>query len=142
MAKEHQEVEQKEYMQAEIPGTEVGEESIGTIKIADDVVTMIAGYAVQEVEGVASMFGGSSGGLFGSKSAMKNLSRGVKVDLNEKDCKVDISIKVKFGYNIPAVSSQIQSRVKQSIESMTGLNVTDVNMHIAGITMTEDEGEE
>ena len=109
-------------------------EELGTVKIADDVVAVIAGLAATEVEGVVSMSGNISKELM-SKMGVKNLAKGVKVDVFNKEVKVDLALIVAYGYNIPAVSQKVQEKVKTTIENMTGLNVTDVNVRIAGVNM-------
>ena len=109
---------------------------IGEVKIADEVVTVIAGLAATEVEGVASMEGNITNELVG-KLGMKNLSKGVKVDVTEEHVSVDLSLNIRYGYNIPAVSEQVQEKVSSAIENMTGLTVLDVNIKIAGVNMEE-----
>ncbi len=110
------------------------EESIGTVKIADDVVAMIAGLAATEVEGVSAMAGNITNELM-SKAGMKKLTKGVKVDVIEKHVTVDLAILMEYGYNIPVTCQKVQAKVKAAIENMTGLNVTDVNIRIAGVNM-------
>lgn len=110
------------------------DESIGTVKIADDVVAMIAGLAATEVEGVAAMAGNVSNELM-SRVGMKKLSKGVKVDVLDKHVTVDLAIMMEYGYNIPATCQKVQMKVKTAIENMTGLQVTDVNIRIAGVNM-------
>lgn len=111
------------------------------IKIANDVVAVIAGVAVSEVPGVASMSGGFAGGITEVLSGKKNLSKGIKVDADEKEVKIDVNIIVEYGSRIPDVAFEIQNRVKKSVESMTGLNVAEVNVHVQGVK-TEREVEE
>ncbi len=113
------------------------DKSLGDVKIADDVVAMIAALAATEVEGVASMAGNITNELVG-KLGMKNLSKGVKVDVTEEHVSVDLSLNIKYGYNIPGVSEKVQDKVKSAIENMTGLNVLDVNIKIAGVNMEEN----
>ena len=111
-------------------------EGIGEVQIADEVVSIIAGLAATEVEGVASMAGNITNELVG-KLGMKNLSKGVKVDVTEEHVSVDLSLNIKYGYNIPDVSERVQDRVKSAIENMTGLTVLDVNIRIAGVNINE-----
>ena len=108
--------------------------SMGEVKIADEVVAIIAGLAATEVDGVASMAGNITNGLVG-KLGMKNLSKGVKVEVTEEHVSVDLSLNIRFGYNIPEVSKNVQERVRAAIENMTGLTVLDVNIRIAGVDM-------
>ena len=94
-----------------------------TIQIADDVVAVIAGKAVSEVNGVASMAGGFAGGISEVLSGKKNLSKGIKVEVGEKEATIDVNIIVEYGVRIPDVAFEIQSRVKKAVEEMTGLKV-------------------
>ena len=111
-------------------------EKIGEVQIADEVVAIIAGLAATEVEGVDSMAGNITNELVG-KLGMKNLSMGVKVDVTEEHVSVDLSLNIRYGYNIPSVSEQVQEKVSTAIENMTGLTVLDVNVKIAGVNMDE-----
>ena len=109
-------------------------DKLGEVKITDEEVANIAGLAATEVEGVDSMAGNITNELVG-KLGMKNLSKGVKVDVTEEHVSVDISLNVKYGYKIPDVCEKVQERVKTAIENMTGLMVLDVNVKIAGVNM-------
>ena len=111
-------------------------DKIGEVLIADEVVAIIAGLAATEVEGVDSMAGNITNELVG-KLGMKNLSKGVKVDVTEEHVSVDLSLNIRYGYNIPSVSEQVQEKVSTAIENMTGLTVLDVNVKIAGVNMDE-----
>lgn len=111
-------------------------DKIGEVQIADEVVAIIAGLAATEVEGVDSMAGNITNELVG-KLGMKNLSKGVKVDISEDQVSVDLSLNMKYGYSIPAVSEKVQEKVKTAIENMTGLSVMDVNIKIAGVSLEE-----
>ena len=111
-------------------------EKIGEVQIADEVVAIIAGLAATEVEGVDSMAGNITNELVG-KLGMKNLSKGVKVDVTEEHVSVDLSLNIRYGYSIPSVSEQVQENVSTAIENMTGLTVLDVNVKIAGVNMDE-----
>ena len=113
------------------------------IKIANDVIAVIAGVAVSEVQGVASMSGGFAGGISEVLSGKKNLSKGIKVDTDEKEVKIDVNIIVEYGSRIPDVAFEIQNRVKKSVENMTGLKVAEVNVHVQGVkTEREDNNNE
>ncbi len=112
------------------------------IKIANDVVAVIAGVAVSEVPGVASMSGGFAGGITEVLSGKKNLSKGIKVDADEKEVKIDVNIIVEYGSRIPDVAFEIQNRVKKSVENMTGLKVAEVNVHVQGVKTEKDEDDE
>ncbi|RHP42752.1 MULTISPECIES: Asp23/Gls24 family envelope stress response protein [unclassified Clostridium] len=109
---------------------------MGEVRIADEVVAIIAGLAATEVDGVDSMAGNITNELVG-KLGMKNLSKGVKVEVTEEHVSVDLSLNIKYGYNIPDVSERVQDRVKSAIENMTGLTVLDVNIRIAGVNINE-----
>lgn len=112
-----------------------------TIQIADDVVAVIAGKAVSEVAGVAGMSGGFAGGITEVLSGKKNLSKGIKVEVGEKEAKIDVNIIVEYGVRIPDVAFEIQNRVKKAVEAMTGLNVSSVNVHVQGVKTTEEKEE-
>lgn len=120
---------------------EVSEENNEEIKIADDVVSIIAGKAVTEISGVAGMSGGFAGGISEVLSGKKNLSKGIKVDVGEKEVKIDVNIIVEYGVRIPDVAFEIQNRVKKTVETMTGLNVTAVNVHVQGVNIQEEKEE-
>lgn len=104
----------------------------GEIKIADEIIATIAGLAAIEVKGVAGMSGGLADGI-AEILGKKNLSKGVKVDINEKGSAIDLYIIVDYGTKIPDVAWEIQDKVKKSIETMTGLQVLEVNIHIQGV---------
>lgn len=114
------------------------DEDLGTVKIADDVVAMIAGLAATEVDGVAAMAGNITNELM-SKMGVKNLAKGVKVEVLGKRVRAELALIVEYGYNIPAVSQRVQDRVKSTIESMTGLEVSDVDIRIAGVNMLREK---
>lgn len=111
--------------------------NFGEVKIADEVVAIIAALAATEVEGVASMAGNITNDLI-ARLGMKNLSRGVKVDVLEGIVTVSLALVLKYGYNIMDVSAKIQEKVKAAVENMTGLTVADVNIRIAGVDMGEE----
>lgn len=111
--------------------------NLGEVKIADEVVAIIAALAATEIEGVASMAGNITNDLI-ARLGMKNLSRGVKVDVLEGIVTVSLALVLKYGYNIMDVSAKIQEKVKAAVENMTGLTVADVNIRIAGVDMGEE----
>lgn len=115
-----------------------GNNSFGDVVIADEVLAIIAGIAATEVEGVHSMDGGWSG-QFISKLGIKDLARGVKVQVREGEVKVDLSLNMEYGYAIPKVSDLVQDKVSASINNMTGLNVSEVNIRISGVVDKENE---
>ena len=112
-------------------------DKIGEVQIADEVVAIIAGLAATEVDGVDSMAGNITNELVG-KLGMKNLSKGVKVEVTEEHVSVDLSINIEYGFSIPEVCEKVQDKVKSAIENMTGLTVLDVNIKIAGVSMEEN----
>ena len=112
------------------------------IKIADDVVAIIAGVAVSEVPGVAQMAGGFAGGITEVLSGKKNLAKGIKVEVGEKETKIDVNIIVEYGVRIPDVAFEIQNRVEKAVETMTGLSVVEVNVHVQGVNTETKEEEE
>ena len=119
----------------------VSENDGGSIKISDEVVSVIAGIAVSEVPGVAGMAGGFAGGISEVFSGKKNLSKGIKVEVGEKETKIDVNIIVEYGIRIPDVAFEIQNRVKKAVEANTGLKVLEVNVHVQGVKaeMTKPE---
>lgn len=114
------------------------DESLGEVKIADEVVAMIAGLAAMEVEGVASMAGNATRELI-SKLGMKSLSKGVKVDVLEGVVTVSLSLNLKYGYSIKEITTKVQEKVKAAIENMTELEVADVNIRVAGVEVPEED---
>ena len=108
------------------------DENIGAVKIADDVVAMIASLAASEVEGVSAVGNNLTNDLM-SKVGVKNLAKGVKVDVKESKVIVDVVVSMEYGFNIPATSRKIQDKVKAAIENMTGLSCAEVNIRIAGV---------
>ena len=117
------------------------EDTENGIEISNDVIAVIAGVAVSEVQGVASMAGGFAGGITEVLSGKKNLSKGIKVDADEKEVRIDVNIIVEYGSRIPDVAFDIQNRVKTAVEGMTGLKVVAVNVHVQGVN-TEAATEE
>lgn len=108
--------------------------NIGSVKIADDVVASIAAIAACEVEGVKSVDGTAGENLF-SMVGIKGVTKGARVEVNGKQVRADVAIIMEYGYNIPETCQYVQKKVKNSIENMTGLEVTDVNIRIAGINV-------
>ena len=112
----------------------IKDDKLGEVHIADEVVAIIAGLAATEVEGVGSMAGNITNELV-SKLGMKNLSKGVKVDIIEENVEVEVALNISYGYSIPDVSAKVQEKVKTAIETMTGLHVAVVNVKIATVDM-------
>ena len=105
-------------------------EGLGSIRIADEVVSVIAGLAAMDVDGVAGMLG------------RKNFSKGVKVEVGEQEAAVDISLVVTYGVDIRHVATDVQKNVRRAIESMTGLRVVETNVQVQGVVFPEEEQEE
>lgn len=109
-------------------------DTMGEVQVADEVVAIIAGLAATEVEGVTSMGGNITKDLV-SRLGIKNLSKGVRVSVEEEQVSVDLTLNIAYGYAIPEVSRKVQERVKAAIENMTGLQVAGVNVRIAEVDM-------
>ncbi|MGC8489257.1 MAG: Asp23/Gls24 family envelope stress response protein [Clostridia bacterium] len=118
-----------------------GQPGGGGIHIATDVVQTIAGLAATEVSGVAGMAGGIVGGI-AEMLGRKNLAKGVKVDIEDGIAVVDLFIAVEFGSRIPDVAYSVQQRVRQTVESMTGLSVREVNIHVQGVAFPAERDSE
>ena len=114
---------------------------LGSIRIADEVVSIVAGLAATDVPGVAGMSGGIVGGI-AELLGRRNLSKGVKVEVGEKEAAVDLFIVVEYGVRIPEVALRIQESVKRAIESMTGLTVVEANVHVQGVVIHPGETKE
>ena len=118
------------------------------VEISEDVVAVIAGVAVSDVQGVAGMAKGFAGGITEALSGKKNLAKGIKVEVAGKETKIDVNIIVEYGSRIPDVAFEIQTGVKKSVENMTGLKVLEVNVHVQGVStdkaqeVTEQETKE
>lgn len=139
-----QEVEQENVEEGTGKTTEEITENEG-IQISNDVIAVISGVAVSEVQGVSSMAGGFAGGISEVLSGKKNLAKGIKVDKDENKVKIDVNIIVEYGTRIPDVAFEIQNRVKTSVENMTGLKVEEVNVHVQGVstnTVAKEEEED
>ncbi|MGI6574519.1 MAG: Asp23/Gls24 family envelope stress response protein [bacterium] len=119
----------------------INENEGGSVRIADEVVATIASLAATEIEGIAGMSGGIAGGI-AEMLGKRNLSKGVKVEVGERQAAVDLYIITEYGIRIPDVAWQVQENVKRKIETMTGLEVVEVNVHVQGIKMGQEEKEE
>lgn len=116
----------------------IKEDQFGEIRVVDDVVTIIAGLAATEVDGVSSMAGNITNEIV-AKTGAKNLSRGVRVDVMDGIVTADLNLNIRYGYAIPEVSGNVQERVRTAIENMTGLEVGTVNVRIASVDMAENK---
>jgi len=117
------------------------DDGLGSVRIGDEVVSMMAGIAALEIPGIAGMSGGIAGGI-AELLGRKNLSKGVKVEVGEKEARVDLYIIIKYGERIPDVAIAVQENVKKQIETMTGLSVIEVNVHVQGVDFGEEENKE
>ncbi|HHV78948.1 MAG TPA: Asp23/Gls24 family envelope stress response protein [Firmicutes bacterium] len=111
-------------------------EEVGSVRIADEVVATIAGSAAAQVDGVVGMTGGLVGDI-GEMLGKKNFSRGVKVEVGEKEAAIDVHIIVEYGARIPEVAQNVQENVKKAVEIMTGLKVIEVNVHVNGVAFKQ-----
>lgn len=109
-------------------------ETNGNVNIADEVVTVIASLAAGEVKGVAGMSGGLAGG-FAELLGKKNFSKGVKLTVAEKKVTLDLSVIVEYGAKIPEVAWELQEKVKNEVEAMTGMQVMAVNVSVDGVNV-------
>ncbi len=112
------------------------DESTGKVSIADDVVALIASIAATEVDGVSSLVGNVTNEIM-SRVGMKKIAKGVKVNVNDGKVVGELAIMINYGYNIPATCKNVQDRVKNTIENMTGLEVVNVNIRIGGINVND-----
>lgn len=117
--------------------TQQASDNYGKVTFADEVIAIIAGLAATEIPGVAAMSGGIAGGIV-EKLGKKNLSKGVKVEVGEKETAIDLFIIVDYGVRIPEIAWNIQENVKKAVENMTGLNVIEVNIHIQGVNFEKE----
>lgn len=109
-------------------------DGFGEVKIADEVIAIIAGLAASEVKGVASMAGNATRDLI-EKLGVKSLTKGVRVQVEEQEVNVAMNVNLKYGFSVPETSKEIQDKVKTAIETMTGLSVTGVNIKIVNVVM-------
>ncbi|MEW6242735.1 MAG: Asp23/Gls24 family envelope stress response protein [Bacillota bacterium] len=116
-------------------------DDVGSVKISDDVVAVIAGLAATEVEGVVGMSGGLVGDI-GEMLGKRSLSKGVKVEVGEREAALDLFVILEYGVRIPEVAQRIQENVKRAVESMTGLHVIEVNIHVQAISTHSETHEE
>ena len=117
------------------------EDTENGIEISNDVIAVIAGVAVSEVQGVASMSGSFAGGITEVLSGKKNMAKGIKVEKTDNTAKIDVNIIVEYGSRIPDVAYEIQNRVKKAVEGMTGFKVEEVNVHVQGVDTNVSKNE-
>lgn len=114
------------------------EQTMGSVKISEDVVATIAGLAAAEVQGVACMNAGLTSGIY-DLIGKKNMAKGVKIEMKEESVVIDLSLTVDYGAKIPEVALAVQEAVKKNIETMTGLTAEQINVHVQGIRMEKEE---
>ncbi|MBI0576279.1 Asp23/Gls24 family envelope stress response protein [Neobacillus cucumis] len=119
---------------------EQGNNGLGKVEIAPEVIEVIAGIAASEVEGVASMRGNFAAGVV-ERLGKKNHGKGVKVELTESGIKVDVYCVMKFGVSIPAVAQKIQDNIRQALLNMTALDAEEINIHVVGIQFENQKSE-
>ena len=117
------------------------EDTENGIEISNDVIAVIAGVAVSEVQGVASMSGGFAGGITEVLSGKKNMAKGIKVEKTDNKAKIHVNIIVEYGSRIPDVAYEIQNRIKKAVEGMTGFKVEEVNVHVQGVDTNVSKNE-
>ena len=116
---------------------QIKSDECGEVRVSEEVVAIIAGLAATEVEGVSSMAGNITNEIV-SKLGMKNLSKGIFVEVLDEEIKVDVALNIAYGYAIPDISTKVQEKVKSSIENMTGLTVAVVNVRVASVDMSDN----
>lgn len=108
------------------------DDTLGTVQISDEVLTIISALAATEPEGIASVRDGLTGEQI-TKSGMKALAKSVKVSVDKGEATIQLVLNMKFGYNIPDTTKQVQEKVRDAVENMTGLKVRNVHVSIADI---------
>ena len=112
---------------------------MGIVKISDEVVEVIAGLAASEVDGIEGMSTTLVGGITQILSGKKNLSKGIKVNVEENSATIDLFVVVKYGVKIVDVAKKVQESVKKSVELMTGLNLTAINVYVQNVVLPKEE---
>lgn len=115
------------------------ETCIGQVNISNEVISTIAGTATLEVDGVYGMSGNITGGLY-EIMGRKNLSKGVTIEIEAEEVSIEVNVVIIFGYKVHEVSKEIQERIKNAVETMTGLSVTSVNVNVLGINTAKESG--
>ncbi|MBA4508872.1 Asp23/Gls24 family envelope stress response protein [Clostridium sporogenes] len=114
---------------------------MGIVKISDEVVGVIAGLAATEIKGIVGMSSGVVGGITQILKGKKNISKGVKVNVGEESATIDLYVVVEYGVKIPEVAQKVQEDVKRSVETMTGLTVSSVNIHVQNVMIPKMDKE-
>lgn len=115
------------------------ETNMGVVKISDEVVGVISGLATTEIKGIVGMSASLVGGITQILSGKKNLSKGVKVSVGENSAAIDLYVVVEYGVRIPDIALEVQENVKKAVESMTGLYVSAVNIHVQNVMISKPE---
>lgn len=115
------------------------EDKIGNVKISVDVIATVASIATNEIKGVAGMSGNALGGIADILGGKKSKGKGVKVEISDSSCVIDLNIVVDYGVRIPDIAWDVQENVKNSVESMTGMTVEKVNIHVEGIDFSKEK---
>lgn len=113
--------------------------NMGIVKISDEVVGVIAGLATTEINGIVGMSASLVGGITQILTGKKNLSKGVKVSVGENNAAIDLFVVVEYGVRIPDVALKVQQNVKRAVESITGLEVSAVNIHVQNVMISKAE---
>jgi len=108
------------------------------VRIADEVIAGIAALAATEIKGVSSMSGNITKDLI-SKLGMGKVSNGVTLQIEENNVRVDLALYMEYGYSVPKVCRKVQEKVKAAVENMTGMDVTEVNVRIAGVNIDKSK---
>jgi uncharacterized alkaline shock family protein YloU len=111
----------------------------GTIRISDEAIAVIAGLAAMEVDGVAAMAHGTVDGIAEMLGVKPSQGRGVKVEVREEDVAIELNLMVEFGVDIPTVCQRVQERVREAVEEMTGLNVSEVDVAVQGVKLKAEK---
>jgi uncharacterized alkaline shock family protein YloU len=117
-----------------------GDNSLGKVEIAPEVIEVIAGIAASEVDGVSQMRGGFASGVV-ERLGKKNHGKGVRVELADDGIKVDVYCSMKFGLSIPNVAQKIQDNIREALLNMTALEAAEVNIHVVGIQFENQKPE-
>jgi len=110
---------------------------LGKVEIAQEVIEVITGIAASEIEGISSMRGSFATGVV-EKLGKKSHSKGVKVELTDDGIQIDLFVNLDFGVSIPTVAEKLQENIRQSIKNMTALEISEINVHVVGIQMEQD----
>ncbi|SHE94693.1 Asp23/Gls24 family envelope stress response protein [Clostridium fallax] len=113
--------------------------SIGVVRISDEVVSVIAEIAASEIDGIVEIYSGVSGGLTHILTGKKASGKSVKVTVENEDAVIDMNLGVKYGIKIPEIVAQVQENVKRTVEAMTGLKVSSVNIYIQNLILPKKE---